>query len=138
MISLVVDGRQNQESSGDSLLGHSQRLCTHVWRQDVPILAVALPFPSKTHVSSQSLVQKHLRRRQRPQWPQVTKTSIGPRTRMDTLHNTVAIRMRWMRGAMTVTIRAVLDVVGDDGNDDESRRDGRRAARHFFRWQTVR
>ena len=54
MLSLVVDGRQNQESSGDSLLGHSQRLCTHVWRQDVPILPVALPFPSKTHVSSSS------------------------------------------------------------------------------------
>ena len=93
------------------------------------------PFlPKRTY----QVVQKHLRRRQRPQWPQVTKTSIGPRTRMDTLHNTVAIRMRWMRGAMTVIIRAVLDVVGDDGDDDESRRDGRRAARHFFRWQTVR
>ena len=60
MLSLVVDGRQNQESSGDSLLGHSQRLCAHIWRQDVPILPVALSFPSKAYVSVQSSIHRHL------------------------------------------------------------------------------
>ena len=126
MLSLVVDGRQNQESSGDSLLGHSQRLCAHIWRQDVPILPVAFAFPPKrTYQSYLQFITI---------WgtlsaPPMSTSHKDPRTRINTLQIAVANRMRGTRGAMVTTMVSVLNVVGSEGNggegDDEGRRDGR-------------
>ena len=104
----------------------SQRLCAHTWRQDVPILPVALSFPPKRMYQSNLQFISICGTPSAPPMPTSRKAS---RTRINTLQIAVASRILGTAGAMTATSRSVLDVVESEGNgggaDDEGRRDGR-------------